>query len=376
MNKLLLLCLLVTGLSFGQRIDVAELQLKLKPGTTEELLYGFAEGDKILFTVEEANGNTVHEVSVAEYPETVKYKGVDVKKEKNKEFIVNNKAVYRFTFSNNSKGLRLCNVKIQRVPKKSEFKNFNTAVKWVTRQDTTWNSFTKDVVAGYDTLHVQKTRRVVDFEKRYEEVVLDKNQRVESKAGSLGENKTTVSFTLPANVTGKDETKKVIAWAYWVGVGEESNEYWKQNRKMIVGAVQGAATMFTSPLGGIAAGAVTNLVLPTNGEDVEYALANEQNSKLFLQDKAYKYYDSGKGIAAYKRFIDGSLLQGKYYVLLENDNYVQPLDVNVKVSAIVEHVKYKNETYTDRVISPRYEKKIVKEPQISTAKVPVTFDYR
>ena len=374
MNKVLILCLLITGLSFGQRIDVADLQLKIRPGTSEELLYGFADGDKILFTVEELNGKTINEVIVSEYPESVKYKGLDVKKEKNKEFTVANRSVYRFKFSNSTKEERLCSVKIQRVPAKPELKNFNTAVKWVTKQDTTWNSFTKDIVTGYDTLHVQKARKAVVFEKLYEEVVLDKNQRVEPKGTSFGENRTTVGFALPATVIGKDETKKVIAWAYWVGVGEESNEFWKQNRKMLVGAVQSATTMFSSPLGGIAAGAVTNLVLPTNGEDVEYALANEQNSKLFMHDKAFKYFDSGKGIAAYKRYIDASLLQGKYYVLLSNDNYVQPIDVNVKVSAIIEHIKYKNETYTDRVISPRYEKKIVKEPQISTSRIPVTFD--
>jgi hypothetical protein len=376
MYRFLILCLLFTGLSFGQRIDVAELQLKLAPGANEVLYYGFAAGDRILFTVEEANGNTIHEVTVAEYPETIKYKGLEVKKEKNKEFDVANKTVYSFKFANNTKEERLCSVKIQRVPSLSSQKNFNTAVKWVTKQDTTWNSFTRDVVVGYDTLYVQKTRKAVAFEKRYEEVVLDKSQRVGSKAGSLGDNKTTVSFTLPQNFTGKDETKKVVAWAYWVGVGEESNEFWKQNRKMIVGAVQGATTMFTSPLGGIAAGAVTNLILPTNGEDVEYALASEQNSKLFMESKAYKYFDSGKGIAAYKRFTDGPMLQGKYYMLLSNDNYVQPIDVNVKVSAIIEHIKYKNENYTDRVITPRYEKKIVKEPQINTAKVPVTFDMK
>jgi len=376
MNKILLLCLLATGLTFGQRTDVAELQLKLKPDTTEELLYGFAEGDRILLTVEEASGKTIHEVTVAEYPETVKYKGLEVKKEKNREFIVSNKSVYSFKFSNNSKEERLCSVKIQRVPARPELRNFNTAIKWITKQDTTWNSFTKDVVTGYDTLYIQKSRKAVVFEKRYEEVVLDKNQRVDPKGTSFWQNRATVAFSLPLNVVAKDETKKVIAWAYWVGVGEESNEFWKQNRKMIVGAVQGATTMFSSPLGGIAAGAVTNLVLPTSGEDVEYALANEQNSKLFMQDKAYKYYDSGKGIAAYKRFIDGGLLQGKYYVLLTNDNFVQPIDVNVKVSAIIEHIKYKDETYTDRVISPRYEKKIVKEPRITSSKVPVTFDHR
>ncbi|OYQ38236.1 hypothetical protein CHU92_06030 [Flavobacterium cyanobacteriorum] len=375
MNRIVFALFFISCFCFGQKTDVAELQLKLEPNASEELLYGFAAGDKILFTVEEAGGKTISEVAVAEYPQTFKYRELEVKKEKNREFRVNQKAVYSFTFANKSKESRICRVKIQRVPASSDTRAFNTAVKWATVHDTLWNTFTRDVVVGYDTVYEQKIKKVVAFEKRYEEVVLDKNQRVDAKT-TLGQSRAAVAFTLPAAYTGKDETKKVVAWAYWVGVGEESNEFWKQNRKMIVGAVQGATTMFTSPLGGIAAGAVTNLILPTNGEDVEYALVNEANSRLFFQEKAYKSFDSGKGIAAYKRFTDEALMKGKYFIALINDNIVQPIDVNVKVSAIVEHIKYRDEKYTDRTITPRYEKKIVREPQIQSRKIPVTFDYR
>lgn len=127
---------------------------------------------------------------------------------------------------------------------------------------------------------------------------------------------------------------------------------------MIVGAVQGATTFFTTPLGGIAAGAVTNLVLPVNGEDVEYAISNEQAKNLFIAQKDYKAYDNGKGIAAYKRFTESKLQQGKFYVLLVNDNLVQPIDVNVKVSAIIEHIKYKDEKYTDYEVKPVTKRKL------------------
>lgn len=373
--KVLPIFLLLTAAVFAQRIDVAELQVKVAPNGSEELLYGFAPGDKILFTVEAIDDKTIHEVAVSEYPETLKYSGLEVTKEKNHEFKVNQACVYKFRLANNTKEERICNVKIQRVPKSSDTKTFNTGVKWVTAHDTVWNTFTRDVVVGYDTLYVQKMRKATVFQKRYEEVVLDKNQRVNAKT-TLDQSRTAVAFTLPSEFTGKYEIKKVVAWAYWVGVGEESNEFWKQNRKMIVGAVQGAAGLFTSPLGAIAAGAATNLMLPTNGEDVEYALATEPNSKLFYQEKPYKSIDSGKGIAAYKRITDDNLLQGKYCVLLINDNYVQPIDVNVKVSAIIEHTKYKDETYTDRTITPRYEKKIVREPQIVARKIAVTSDYK
>lgn len=372
MNKFLAL-LLFTALCFGQKITVADLQLRINPSSSEELFYSFAAGDKVLLTVEEVNGNAIDEISVFEYPETYKYKGHEVKKEKNREFIIGNKTVYKFRFSNAANDVRLCTVKIVRIPVSKQTENHVTSVKWITKQDTVWNSVTKDVVVGYDTLKVQKTRKVAYFEKKYEEVVMDKNQRVEAKT-TFGETRVSVPFSLPINVIGKDETKKVVAWAYWVGVGKESNEYWNQNRKMIVGAVQGAASYFTTPLGGIAAGALTNLALPSNGEDVGYVLLNESNNKLLFQDKAYKAIDEGKGIAAYKRFLDGGMLQGAFSLVLINDNYVQPIDVNIKVSAIVEHTKYKDEKFMDFSITPRYEKKIIKEPQLISYKIPVSLN--
>lgn len=371
MNKYFVL-LFFTAFCFGQKITVADIQLKIAPGAAEELYYSFAAGDRVLFTVEETTGQTVSEVTVMEYPENFKYREYNVKKEKNREFKPVSNSVYKFRFSNNAKDERTCAVKIQRVPDEKSTRNFNTAVKWISRQDTVYNTFTKDVVKGYDTIYTQKKRKAVVFEKKYEEVVLDKSQRVEAKA-SLGQTKAGVPFTLPADVISPNETKKVIAWAYWVGVGEESNEFWKQNRTMIVSAVKGATTLFTSPLGGIAAGLATNLVLPVNGEDIAYALTDEAGSKMFFQDKVYSSYDDGKGVAAYKRFIEPAMLKGKYVMLLSNDNYIQAIDVNVKVSAIIEHIRYKDETYTNMDITPRYEKKIVREPQIVNSKIPVPF---
>lgn len=373
MKHLVYICLLFSGLCFGQKITVAEVQVKLDANKTEELMYGFAAGDRIIFTIK-TNGANLSEASVLQYPDVCKYKGQNVTEDK-REFTVTDKGVYIFRMVNNSKGKRTATLTITRVPKSSDTRNFNTAVKWQNVQDTSWVSVTKEVIAGYDSVRVQKTRKIVGLENKYEEIVLDKSQRVAAKT-SFGDTRTFVEFSLPVNFTAKDETKKVVAWAYWVGVGEESNEFWKQNRKMIVGAVQGAATYFSTPLGGIAAGAVTNLIMPVNGEDVEYALTNETNKTLFLGRKEYKAIDKGKGITSYKRVTDGKMLQGKYYVALANDNLIQPIDVNVKVSAIIEHIKYKEEKYIDYDVKPRYEKKIVREPLITSARIPVTADYR
>jgi len=376
MKQITLLLLLVANSIIAQKtVKVTEQTLKVKPNTTEELLFGFAEGDKIIFTFTEENGAKISEVSVSEYPETTKFRVLDVKKVKKEIIEVHHKAVCKFQFKNDSKEPLTGNLLIQRVPANEALTTFNTSVKWVTEQDTVWNSVTKDVVVGYDTLKVQKNRKVTYYEKKYEEMVLDKNQRVNART-TFDSSTSSVFFSLPKNEISENETKKVIAWAYWVGVGKESNEYWNQNRKMIVGAVQGVASYFTTPLGGIAAGAITNLALPSNGEDVEYALVNEENKKLFLEEKPAKSYDFGKGVAAYKRFTEPNLLQGKYFVMMKNDNYVQAIDVNVKISAIVEHKKYKTESYIDTQITPKYGKKIVSEPTITTRKFPATFDYK
>lgn len=376
MKKIALILLLISNAVMAQKaVRVTEQTLKIKPNSTEELFFGFTEGDRIIFTFSEEDGKKISEVSVAEYPDNTKFKVVDDKKVKKQEIVVIHKSAYQFKFKNESSEGRTVSVLIQRIPPGEAAANFDTAVKWVTEQDTTWNSITKDVVLGYDTLMVQKTRKVVTYEKKYEEMVLDKSQRVNAKT-TFDTNVSSVHFTLPKNMISENETKKVVAWAYWVGVGKESSDYWNQNRKMIVGAVQGVATYFSTPLGGIAAGAITNLALPSNGEDVEYALVNEENKKLYLEEKPIKSYDFGKGVATFKKFTEGNLLQGRYFVMLKNDNYVQPIDVNVKVSAIIEHKKINEETYMDRQVTPRYGKQIMSEPVITTRKFPATYDYK
>lgn len=377
MKKFFYVFLCCLNYCFAQKtVDVAELTIKVGANSTEELHYGFAENDQILFSFEELEGKELKEVEIVEYPSSSKFMDYETKKVSTKTIVVPAKNVYTFRFKNSNllKG-RICKIKIQRVPISEDLQNFNTNVKWVTEQDTTWNSYTKDVVVGYDTLYLQRTKKVLSIDEKYEEMVFDKNQRVHSISNEYG-NKTSVFFTLPQNSGNLYEYRKVVAWAYWVGVGEESNIAWQQNRSSITSAVSGAASIALTPLGAIAAGAVTNLILPTIGEDVSYGLVDDVNRDLFYAGAEYRGYDFGKGVAGYKRFTDPNLTQGKFHVILTNDNYVQGIDVNIKVSAIIEHKKYVDEPYTDMQVKPRYEKKIITEPKISTRKFPTTYDYK
>ena len=60
---------------FGQLqpVDVAELTIKVGAMGSEELFYGFAEGDQIVFNFEELKGKELKELEIIELPSSSKF---------------------------------------------------------------------------------------------------------------------------------------------------------------------------------------------------------------------------------------------------------------------------------------------------------------
>jgi hypothetical protein len=365
--------LFLTVMSYAQQepIDVTDQTIKIGGLKEEELYFGFAAGDKIVFNFNQVDNKELKEIEIVEYPNNSKFSDYKTKQVENKNITVTKQGVYIFRFKNSALVGRICKIKIQRIPASDETKNFNSTVTWETKQETTYNTYTKDVIVGYDTAYTQKTKKVLVKTEQKEELIFDKPQRVHSTSNSNG-NKTTLFFTLPQNQVTPYKTTKVISWAYWVGVGEEANQAWKQNSQTISNVAKGAAAYFATPLGALAVGAVTDLMIPKAGEDVYYAIADQTNKDLFLSGYQYKIYDQGKGVAGFRKFTDAGLCQGTYYVLLSNDNIMQGIDASVKVIAIVETTTYEDQQYTDINVTPRYEKKTFSDPIVKTFKVPVT----
>lgn len=358
------------SLSQQNPVDVTDQTIKIG-GMKEEILYfGFEEGDQIVLNFEEIDGKELKEIEVLEYPSISKYSDFKVSNVVDKTIRITHKSIYAFRFYNGAVSGRICKIRIHRIPANEQTKDFNSAVIWVTKQDTTWNTYTKDVIVGYDTTYKDVTKKELVKTELKEEILFDKMQKVHSQTNENG-NKTWVFFTLPQNQPFGYETKKVVSWAYWVGVGEEANNAWKKNVQAISGIVQAVATYYTTPLGGHLAGHLTSLVLPQSGEDVIYALVNEENKNLFMGGYTYSAWDHGKGIASYKKFTDPGLCSGKFYVVLANDNYALGIDVSVKVSAMIEINTYEDKNYTEEHVKPRYEKKIFSDPIIKTNQVPV-----
>ncbi len=223
-----LFCIAFSMQSFSQQsIDVTEQTIKIKAMKEEEIQLGFAAGDKIVFNFKEVNDKEIKEVEILEYPSSSKYSDFKVSKVENKIVPVLKQGVYIFRFKNSAINGRVCKILIQRIPAAEATRNFSTAVSWVTRQDTTWNIFTKDVVVGYDTTYLQKTKKEIVSSEQKEEIILDKNERVHSETNANG-NRTSVFFSLPPNSFTGSTSVKVIAWAYWIGVGNEAAAAWQK----------------------------------------------------------------------------------------------------------------------------------------------------
>lgn len=118
-------------------------------------------------------------------------------------------------------------------------------------------------------------------------------------------------------------------------------------------------------------GKIAELLTPKLGEDVSYAVTDQSNRDLFLANQSYRSFDHGKGVAGYRIFTNAALCQGRYFICLGNDNFMQGIDADVKVSAIVKTTYYENTTVTEPVVTPRYEKQLKKEPVVKTMSVPV-----
>ena len=135
----LLTCLIIlSGYGQLQPIDVAELTIKIGGMSSEEMFYGFAKDDQIVFNFEELKGKELKEIEIIELPNNSKFMDYKTVKIENKKISVNQKSLYQFKFNNSAISGRICKVKIQRIPKTEDLTAFNTNWEWKTLYDTTY----------------------------------------------------------------------------------------------------------------------------------------------------------------------------------------------------------------------------------------------
>ena len=333
-------------------IDIANLNIKLSFDQTQDVYYSFDAGDEIVFNFQMKKGKHFKSVEIASSSNVI-FTEFKAKKITDKKIIVREKGVYGFRFYSSSLTDRVANVRIQRIPASINNINFNTAWKWKTKRDTVYITYQKDSLVGYKMIPYQETIKELIDTKKEEVLLIRKSQRVHSLYNE-NNNKTYLRVDLPTleNIALKKE--RILAWAYWIGVGQEGKEAYKKNvesfSKIIGKAV---STYYQTPLAGFAVGAVTELILPKVGEDVAYCFLNDfENVQVFLNGQQYYLFDSGKGKAAYGR--NDTKVVGTFYIGLHNDNLTRGIDVDVNVVAIKQTELYEYKVYNKQRKEPQY----------------------
>lgn len=319
----LLLCVLSLNALAQNEVDVADITLKVGGLATEELMYGFAEGDKVIFTMTETDGKELKEVSIEEYPNTIKYQNRATAKIENKILNVSRKGIFKFSFYNSNVKGRVINIVLKRIPLNAETANFNTKVVWRDVIDTAYRAEQNQYLIKSDTSFVE---------------VINTTSTVHSELNSKG-NKTLVDFTLPANT---------VKWAFWIGVGQEAKKAYQKDVQALSSTVGEFAGM-TNPLAGLLIGILPALTKTSNGENVMYRFMDGyENAQKFANNQQYLQFKQGNVVSDYCNMpLYKSQLGRKLYIGLINDNTMQPIDVTTKITAMV--VKNQYETRTDKV---------------------------
>lgn len=333
-----------SGFSQLEPVDVAELTLKIGGAGSENLYYGFAKGDIIVFNFKEIKGKGLKEVEITELPKNSKFMDFKASEISDKRIVVNKEGIYQFSFKNSALSGRIVKVKIQRVPASEDLISFNTGWEWKTMFDTTYVGYKKDSLVGYDTTYVPyKKKELVRVDTTYESKKVV--PRVHTRLNINGD-LSTVKFTLPTNQVTLLKSKKVIAWAYYFGCDE---------KEPIVSRFASTAAKIAfkaNPLAGLALGLVS-FVTSTAGKNIQYYLVyGYENANAFMGRQLFYSIDNGDASMASNRYAEGAM-QGTYYLCFDN-NQVTPVDVLVKFTAVVVTKTYEFKTYEKVKTKPRY----------------------
>jgi hypothetical protein len=339
-------------------VDVAERTIKIGAVSGEDLYYGFAEGDEIIFSFEELKGKPLKEIEITELPTNSKFSDFKASSIVNKRIKVSKTSVYKFSFWNSAIAGRICKIKIQRIPKSEESIDFSTDWKWKKLYDTSYVAYTEDSIVGYDTTYIPYTvKEVLSVDTNIIEKY--KNERIHTYLNSNGD-RSVLSFNLPQKVITKYRTETPVSWAYWFGT---------EGAQPQVDHILSAAelTMSISPVAGLAIG-LWGLVQMSSGKNLDYLIMTSQvNANLFLAKSAdTRGSDSGDGSSVSNQVT--SWYPKTLYFGFDND-YAVPVDVNVRVSIVVvtkiyEDKLYQKEKVTSRKVTLNKKKMELKESKV------------
>lgn len=351
-------------------INVTQQTIRIPAFEEETLYFGFAEGDQIQFSYSEEKNKKLSQIEIKAYPNTTKHTEKKIKNIQNLNITAEQTGVYVFTFKNNALSARNAQIKIQRIPKNTATTNFNTVIKWETKVDTTYKTYSKKELVRQDTLYRNAMRDVLVNSVLHEEVLLDKVQALRAANNSNG-SKISLPFKTPELIRTATRSQKIVSLLYWVGVGQEGLNTWKQNVKNIRYIKNSPTQEFVTPLGAYAMGTLNTLKTTRIGTKITFGLATTQQADLFLNAKPYKTLNQQNAVVGFKIINQENTFSKNYAVILDNTTTNAVVDTYVKVSALIQTDYFESRPYTEMILEPVYRDVTISEPNVRSYKVPV-----
>ena len=322
-TKKYFLSLMVYGLLsvvvvYGQKpIDVAESSIKVGIKGEEMIYFGFAEGDQLIFSFEEASGKEMKEVEIVETPYSSKFMEYKTSKIDNKVIKIAKTGIYKFRFANSALLPRVCKYKIQRIPASPATQNFNTTVYFDEYNDTTYTNEVETFIDRSDTV-------ISNFQDRTIKV---------NPLTAPGSSKVTFNFVLPENT---------VAWSYYVCTDKSGQQVYQEAAKTLSINSSRAMEKFPkySPLAAVALGAPSYLTKLDTGQQINFWIVENENAELFKSGEQFRFVKKGKGVNEFSRMEPGDRA---YDFCLHNDSKEKPVTVLIKITAILINEKFTSE---------------------------------
>jgi hypothetical protein len=292
-----------------QPIDIAESVVKVGIKGEEVVYYGFAEGDQLIFSFEEAGGKEMKEIEIIEMPANSRFMDVKTSKIENKTINVPRTAIYKFRFANSALLPRACKYKIQRIPASTATQKFNSTVYFDNYNDTSYVTEVESYVDRTDTV-------INNFQDRIVKV---------NPATAPGSSKTTFNFTLPENT---------VAWSYYIYTDKAGQQAYLEAGKNLTSNAGAVIEKFPKfgPLAAVAIEAPSYLARLDTGQHINYWIVENENAELFQNGQQFRFVKKGKAINDFAKMEAGDRA---FHFCLHNDYKDVPVTVTVKITAIL-----------------------------------------
>jgi len=354
MKLFIVFFLLLLGFSstFSQtKILVTSSEFVLTAKQKEIVYFRFAQGDKLIFSVNGTSKKPLKSFQLVHYPSEILFSRVKTNVVEKQTWTVARDGVFAFEMEK-GKNKNTVRLMVERVPASEKTANFSTMVHWdYSNKDA---HLPKGSVVRYDTTFYSSPKKVLTKTDTIYSVLYDKTMKVFSKLKLGKETKSYATLRFPENETHRinDTTEITIqsdVWSYWLGVGDHSvKEYNTINKSISLGLQVVGLLSGYEALTSLAATGVSLINFQKSSNYVHYRVYTKIGEKLVD-------VDTGGDVT----MVSGRLphLQQNWATFeFTNDNLLTTLDVNLKVVLLQLQKTYKTRKITTFSVEPVYKK--------------------